>query len=337
MDGLEANREEPSEDGDCRVYRLRFKALAVGLFLSLSPILLGFSPRGASAPSGRVGEGRHGRAMNDSKRARPASSRWALPDTSTLKLRSFSALAVDSWSHEVLYAQNTNTVTPIASITKLMTAVVVLDAGLPLDDPIRIDEPDVDSLKNSASRLPLGWVLPRGQVLNLALMSSDNRAAAALARTYPGGSSAFVNAMNAKAVSLGMENSRFADSSGLHPENVSTATDLVKLVRCAGRYDLMRQMTTADQLSFTSLSTGHTRFFGNSNGLIRDPRWRIGLSKTGFTSEAGHCLVMEAAILDRPVVMVFLDSFGKYSRIGDAQRLRRWLESGATPPAAARH
>lgn len=325
---------EVSGDGLSHLLRrqnvyLRPRGLALGLFFTLSPILLGFSPggshTGALETSGR-------RETNGSAR-REAAQHWTLPDPSALKLRSSSALVVDAWTQEVLYSQNPDAVTSIASITKLMTAVVVLDAELPLSEPIRVEDSDVDALKNSSSRLPVGWTLPRGQLLNLALMSSDNRAAAALARTFPGGTAAFVTAMNMKAAALGMQHSRFADSSGLNPENVSTARDLATLLRTAGKYGSIRQMTTSDQVPFMSLNTGHVKVFGNSNGLIRDPRWQIGLSKTGYTAEAGHCLVMEAAVLDRPLDMVFLDSVGKYSRIGDAQRLRRWLESGAHAPS----
>ena len=307
---------------------MRSRSLALALFFCLSPVLLGFGPGGGH---GGALESRGGRETNGyAKQARV--QHWALPDPSALKLRSSSVLVVDAWSQEVLYSQNPDAVTSIASLTKLMTAVVLLDAELPLSEPIRIEDSDLDALKNSSSRLPVGWVLPRGQLLNLALMSSDNRAASALARTFPGGTAACVAAMNRKASALGLKHTRFADASGLNPENVSTARELATIARTAGRYGPIRQMTTSDQVPFSSLATGHTRIFGNSNGLIRDPRWEIGLSKTGYTAEAEHCLVMEAAILDRPLVMVFLGSVGKYSRIGDAQRFRRWLESGARPP-----
>lgn len=310
-----------------RPSRFRFSTSALAFLLALSPTLLGFSSHGAPAQ----GEGlRRARAPEPMR----LQSRWDLPDASGLRLRSTAALVMDAWSREVLYAHNVDASASIASITKLMTAMVVLDADLPLDEPITIEEADRDNLKHSGSRLPIGWTLTRGELLHLALMSSDNRAAAALARHYPGGADAFVLAMNLKAQALGLADTSFADSSGLNPANVSTARDLARLARAAGTYFLIRQMTTSDQVPFRPLGAGHSRVFGNSNGLVRDGRWEIGLTKTGYTVEAGSCLVMEAAILERPVLMVLLDSTGKLSRIGDAERVRAWLECGARPPSS---
>lgn len=325
MDGFEPNADPNPPTGAKRPARARFRAPLMGLLLALSPTLLGLSSHGAPnrATDFRTAPG---------PRPLQVESRWVLPASGTLQLRSTAVLILDAWSQEVLYERNVDAQTSIASITKLMTAIVVLDADLPLDEPITIEEADRDTLKNSASRLPIGWSLTRSELLHLALMSSDNRAAAALARTHPGGTEAFVGAMNRKAEGLGLTHTRFADSSGLDPANVSTARDLATLTRTAGTYFLIRQMTTSDQVPFRSLNTDHTRVFGNSNCLVRDERWEIGLTKTGFTVEAGSCLVMEAAILERPVVMVLLDSTGKLSRIGDAQRVRTWLESGAQAP-----
>ncbi len=245
---------------------------------------------------------------------------------SELSLKSAAALVVDLENGRAVYAKNTRNVTPIASITKLMTAMVTLDAELPLDETIHIESADLDSVKHTNSRLRVGTGLSRRDMLRLALMSSENRAAAALGRAYPGGSEAFIAAMNRKAVELGMWNTRFADATGLTSENVSTAEDLVKMVMEAHRYPLIRKYTTepAYQVETTA---GRSMQFRNSNRLVANPTWEIGLSKTGYISEAGRCLVMQARIAARPVVIVLLDSWGKYTRIGDANRIRKWLES----------
>ena len=253
-------------------------------------------------------------------------------DPGRLRLRSSFAVVLDQERGQVLYAKNATEVTPIASLTKLMTAMVILDRSLPMDEPITIREEDVDTLRHSLSRLPVGWTLPRGELLQLALMSSENRAANALARTYPGGTDAFVRAMNAKAAALGLTHTRYADPTGLHSENVSTAEDLARLVREAYRYAPIRRMTTTDQVQVRSLRSGRTRFFGNSNALIRDPRWEIGLSKTGYIADSGFCLAMQTTISGRPILVVLLDAGEKLSRIGDANRIRHWIE-GATQMA----
>lgn len=243
-------------------------------------------------------------------------------------LKSSAALVFDLTEEQTIYGKNTQNRTPIASITKLMTSMVVLDANLPLEENIYIDTADYDSIKHTGSRLSAGTGLPRREMLRLALMSSENRAAASLGRAYPGGTQAFVTAMNRKATDLGMSNTRFADPTGLSSDNVSTAEDLVKMVKGAYEYPLIREFTTTSAHEVET-ATGRSLQFRNSNGLVRDPRstWEIGLSKTGYISEAGRCLVMQAKIAARPVIIVLLDSWGKHTRIGDANRIRKWLET----------
>ncbi len=245
-----------------------------------------------------------------------------------LGIKSALALVVDQDTGEVLYSKNTDEVAPIASITKLMTAIVIIDSGLPLLESITVERADVDRYKGSRSKLAVGTSLMRAEALKLALMASENRAAAALARTYPGGSEAFIDAMNAKAFELGMLNTRFVDSTGLRPENVSTAQDLALLVAAAHSYPLIRDYTTASSFAIESHTRRGPRVlrFVNSNRLVRSSRWDIGLSKTGYISEAGRCLVMQSRIADRSLIIVLLDSWGKLTRIGDANRIRRWLE-----------
>lgn len=242
-------------------------------------------------------------------------------------VQSAGALVINQLTGEVIYEKNADAITPIASITKLMTAMVVLDAKLPLNELLPISEEDVDKLKGTSSRLSPGVTLTRGEMLLLALMSSENRAASALSRHYPGGRDAFVAAMNAKAASLGMARSRFYDSSGLNPNNVSTARELAQMVKAAREYPEIHQFSTSSEYSLTSSRNGRTLAFHNTNPLVKNDNWEIGLSKTGYINEAGHCIVMQAKINDTPVVMVLMDSTGKYTRIGDAQRVRRWLET----------
>ena len=243
-----------------------------------------------------------------------------------LALDSNAVLVADFNDGRTLYAKNTQTVAPIASITKLMTAMVVLDAGLSLEEPIAIEIADFDFLKSTRSRLGMGTALTRRELLRLALMSSENRAAAALGRAYPGGIQAFTAAMNRKAAALAMSSTRFVDSSGLSSGNVSTAQDLAKMVQAAYAYPLIREFTTTSAHEVESLP-GHHVQYGNSNGLVRDPDWKIGLSKTGYIRQAGRCLVMQAKIAARPVIIVLLDASGKQSRISDATRIKQWLES----------
>lgn len=246
--------------------------------------------------------------------------------TKSLVLRSSTALVVDQTEGHALYAKNTQAVVPIASITKLMTALIVLDAKLALNERITISEADVDDIKGTHSRLKVGTTLTRSDLLRLALMSSENRAAAALSRVYPGGTATFVTAMNHKAIELGMSHTRFVDGTGLSSENVSTASDLVKLVNAGYRYPLVREYTTYPAYS-VRLANGRILQYRNTNGLIKNSTWHIGLSKTGYISEAGRCLVIQTIIASTPLVIVLLDSAGKYSRIGDANRIRKWLES----------
>jgi serine-type D-Ala-D-Ala endopeptidase (penicillin-binding protein 7) len=243
-------------------------------------------------------------------------------------LLSAAALIVDAVSGESIYAKNATTVTPIASITKLMTAMVVLDANLFLDEKIEVSIDDLDYLKASRSRLSMGTVLTRREMLQLALMSSENRAASSLGRYYPGGVTAAVKAMNAKAASLGMTNTRFVDTTGLSPENVSTARELAMLVTAAQRYPLIAQYSTQPDQYVDISGTGQTLHFNNSNALVKSDGWDISVQKTGFIREAGRCVVMFTKIAQRPVVMVLLDSVGKYSRLGDAQRVKTWMETG---------
>ncbi len=243
-------------------------------------------------------------------------------------LLSAAALIIDARSGESIYAKNATTVTPIASITKLMTAMVILDADLFLDEKIEVSIDDLDYLKASRSRLSMGTVLTRREMLQLALMSSENRAASSLGRYYPGGVIAAVKAMNAKAVTLGMTNTRFVDTTGLSPENVSTARELAMLVTAAQRYPLIAQYSTQSDQYVDVGGNGQTLHFNNSNALVKSEGWDISVQKTGFIREAGRCVVMFTKIAQRPVVMVLLDSVGKYSRLGDAQRVKTWMETG---------
>ncbi len=240
------------------------------------------------------------------------------------ELKSSAALVVDQ-SGRTLFAKNIDHVVPIASITKLMTAMVVIDAGLPLTEQIAISKEDRDLIKGTRSRLRIGTVLTRQELLHLALMASENRAAEALTRVFPGGTRAFVAAMNQKAVELGMWRSRFVDGTGLSSDNVATAQDLTKMVAAAYQYPLIREFTTDSGL--TIQANGRPMNYSNSNRLVKSHEWQIGLSKTGYISEAGRCLVMQAKIAGKPVIIVLLDSWGKLTRIGDANRLKRWMET----------
>lgn len=246
------------------------------------------------------------------------------PDTPP-DIRSASALVINQSDGEVIFDKQSDRVQPIASITKLMTAMVVLDAQLPLDDRITITEEDRDLKKGTQSRLWIGTELSRREMLHVALMASENRAAAALSRAYPGGREAFIEAMNKKAAELGMWQSEFADSTGLSSDNVSTARDLAKMVAAAYDYPLIRELST--DTGAIVRSKGRPVQYGNSNLLVRGSDWDIGLSKTGYISEAGRCLVMQATVAGTPVIMVLLHSWGTLTRIGDANRLRRWMEA----------
>lgn len=240
-------------------------------------------------------------------------------------LHSSVALVQDAASGETLFAKNAETVLPIASITKLMTAIVLLERGLDMDARVVISADDQDLVKGTHSRLRTGAVLTRKELLLLALMSSENRAAASLARTYPGGTETFVAAMNQKAKAIGMADSRFVDPTGLLSANVSSAQDLGRLVQAAYVHPRIREYSTRESAQVQVF--GRALEYRNTNGLVRNSGWDIGLSKTGFISEAGRCLVMRMRVAGKDLVVVLLDSWGKYSRIGDANRIRKWLEA----------
>ncbi|MDO5101625.1 MAG: serine hydrolase [Lautropia sp.] len=245
-----------------------------------------------------------------------------IPDP--LSLRSSVALVVDPRSGRILYDKNSSAVLPIASVTKLMTAMVVLDAGQPLDEKIRIESADRDVERFSSSHLPVGSELTRGELLQLALMSSENRAASALARTYPGGFAAFVAAANRKARDIGMWDSVFMDGTGLSAANVSTARDLAVLVARASRYPEIARYSVAPELNVRTAYG--VRTFRTTNPMVGNPQWGLTLQKTGFINEAGNCLVMQAKVDGRQLIIVLLDSQGRYSRVSDAYRLRRFIE-----------
>ena len=251
----------------------------------------------------------------------------------SLELKSGVALVLDQDTDEVLFSKNSQTVLPIASLTKLMTAVIVTEARLPMDEAITITDDDIDTEKGSRSRLRVGTTLPRGDMLHLALMSSENRAAHALGRTYPGGLPLFVAHMNEKANALGMHDTHYVEPTGLSSRNQSSARDLATLVKVAHRVPIIRELSTSPEYM---VEVGNRPVqFRNTNGLVKSPEWDIGLQKTGYISEAGRCLVMQAKMAGRHLIMVFLDSAGKYSRIGDAERVRRWItESAPSLPAA---
>ena len=240
-----------------------------------------------------------------------------------LELKSSVALVVDQETNEILFSKNSQAVLPIASLTKLMTALVVTEANLPLDEPITITDEDIDTEKGSRSRLRVGTVLTRGQMLHLALMSSENRAANALGRAWPRGLRDFVVAMNRKARELGMLDTHFVEPTGLSPQNQSSARDLAILVKAAHEVPTIRELSTSPE-GVVEVANRPLQF-RNTNGLVKDPDWHIGLQKTGYISEAGRCLVMQAQLAGRQLIMVFLDSAGKYTRIADAERVRRWV------------
>jgi len=238
-------------------------------------------------------------------------------------LRSNVALVIDQASSQVLFEKNSSVALPIASVTKLMTALVVVEARLNMEETLTVTDDDVDREKHSSSRPRVGATLSRDDMLHIALMSSENRAASALGRNYPGGLPAFVAAMNAKARSLGMTDTRYVDSTGLSSQNVASARDLAKLVVAAYNYPIIRQYSTDPK--YMVEPSGHAMQYNSSNRLTSNKEWDIGLQKTGFINEAGHCLVMYTRIEGRPIVMVFLDSKGRLSHVGDAARMRKWL------------
>ncbi len=242
-------------------------------------------------------------------------------------LRSSSAMVIDSQGREI-YSKDADTVRPIASITKLMTAMVIIDSGLDLDEGITVTKDDRDLVQLTGSRLAYGATLSRSDMIMLAIMSSENRAASALGRTYPGGLDRFVSAMNGKAALLDMRDSRFADPAGLRVENTSTARDLMKMVNAAQDYALIRKASTTTRMEVRPWKDRGPLVYGNTNRLLKNQTWRIELSKTGYLNEAGRCLVMLARIEDEPVTIVLLDSFGKLTPFGDSNRLRKWMLAG---------
>jgi serine-type D-Ala-D-Ala endopeptidase (penicillin-binding protein 7) len=241
-------------------------------------------------------------------------------------VKSTGVLVFDPTTGNTLFAKNAEQAAPIASITKLMTAMVVLDASQPLDEVLEISSEDIDTVKNTHSRLPVGTRFRRDDLMRLALMASDNRAAAALGRNYPGGLAACVEAMNAKAKVLGTNQTRYVDSSGLSPSNVASPSDLGKIVSAAVQYPLITEYTTTGAVNVTLPDSKRKLNFVNTNALVGHSDWKIGLSKTGYINEAGKCLVMQAMIANQPIVIVLLDSWGRLTRIADANRIRKWLE-----------
>ena len=253
----------------------------------------------------------------------------------SLDLKSSVALVVDQDTHEVLFSKNDSAVLPIASLTKLMTGLIISEAKLPMNELLTITQDDVDTEKGSRSRLNVGATLARSEMLHLALMSSENRAAHALGRTYPGGLAEFVRLMNAKAKLLGMNGTRYVEPTGLSSKNQSSAQDLAILVNAAYKDAAVREYSTSP--GYEVAVGAKTLQFNTTNQLVKNPGWEIGLQKTGYISEAGRCLVMQTKIAGRKIIMVFLDSAGKFSRLGDAERVRRWVESNpGTLPIVAK-
>jgi D-alanyl-D-alanine endopeptidase (penicillin-binding protein 7) len=273
--------------------------------------------------------GRNAKQLSASQNARPIRASFGqmagLHATSdALGLHSSVALVVDQETQEVLYSKNDHAVLPIASLTKLMTGLVVAEANLPMDERIRITQADVDTEKGSSSRLAVGTELSRGELMHLSLMSSENRAAHALGRTFPGGMDAFVSRMNQRARTLGMKDTRYVEPTGLSSQNQASAGDLAILAAKAYNEPMLRELSTSHGREVAVGS--RTLQYNNTNGLVKNPQWDIGLQKTGYISEAGRCLVMQAQVAGRNLIMVFLDSTGKFSRLGDAERVRKWLE-----------
>ena len=251
----------------------------------------------------------------------------AAPNPAKLQLQSGSALVMDVNTGKLLYQKNATQVRPIASLTKLMTALVVLDARQSLSQTLPIDQNDRDNIKHTYSRVRFGTKVTRHDALHLALMSSENRMASALARHYPGGRSAFIRAMNNKAKQLGMRNSRYYDSTGLSTRNVSTAQDLAKLISVAYRQPLIRQFTQDTNMEMRFMAPAYSLMFNNTNPLVKNPDWDVRLSKTGYTDEAGRCLLMRAKPDNQELAIVLLNSVGKRTPVGDANRIRKWLKS----------
>ncbi|AZC27571.1 D-alanyl-D-alanine endopeptidase [Pseudomonas sessilinigenes] len=261
-------------------------------------------------------------------------------DTSQLHIASGSALLLDLQTNKVIYSSNPDVVVPIASVTKLMTAMVVLDAKLPMNEYISVNISDTPEMKGVFSRVKLNSELSRREMLLIALMSSENRAAASLAHHYPGGYAAFIAAMNAKAKSLGMTHTRYVEPTGLSIHNVSTARDLSKLLVAARKYPLLSELSTTKEKTVAFRKPNYTLGFRNTDHLVNKEKWDIKITKTGFTNQAGHCLVLVTSMSNRPVALVILDAFGKYTHFADAGRIRNWMEtgkSGSVPDVALRY
>lgn len=306
---------------------MKFKLTLLAICAALSLGTLGASTS-AEAATGKK-QAAKGKARPISKVEKRIEPRAEAQDADDLLLKSAAVVVQDQSSGEVLFEKNSDAVLPIASITKLMTAMVVLDAQLSLTETLTVGDEDVDTLKGTRSRLKVGTQLSREDMLLLALMASENRAASALSRHYPGGAAAFVEAMNHKAAAIGLKDTRFSDPTGLTAANVSSARDLTKMVAAAAHYPLIRELsTTSDR---TVSANGRPISFHNTNTLVRSPAsgWEIAVSKTGYIREAGKCLVMQAWLNNKPVVIVLLDSWGRLTRIGDANRIKRWIENAS--------
>jgi len=310
-----------------------FIATSLGVLASLCSVHIQAAPNQKkptvqkSKPAGVNAHLRRAKVLKVSPVAIPSFGQKAgLHGTSDmLDLKSSVAYVIDQDTHEVLISKNDNAVLPIASITKLMTGLIISEAKLPMEESITITQDDVDTEKGSSSRLRVGATLTRGELLHLALMASENRAAHALGRTYPGGMSVFVSLMNTKANQLGMRDTRYVEPTGLSSQNQSSAKDLATLVGIAYHDLTLRQLSTSPS---HSVEVGNrTLQYNTTNRLVKNPNWDIGLQKTGYISEAGQCLVMQARVSGRMLIMVFLDSAGKLSRIADAERVRKWVET----------
>lgn len=252
---------------------------------------------------------------------------------SNLHLASGSAMVIDLQTDKVLYSSNPDVIVPIASVTKLMTAMVVLDAKQSMDEVIPVNISQTPEMKGVFSRVKLGSEMNRRDMLLITLMSSENRAAASLAHSYPGGYPAFILAMNAKAKALGMKHTAYVEPTGLSVYNVSTARDLTKLVMAARKYPMLSELSTTETKTVTFRKPAYSLVFNNTDHLVRKENWDIKLTKTGFTNQAGHCLVLLTTMANRPVSVVILDAFGKYTHFADASRLRKWMETGQSGPA----
>ena len=254
-------------------------------------------------------------------------------DPSNLHLASGSAMVIDLQTDKVLYSSNPDVIVPIASVTKLMTAMVVLDAKQSMDEVIPVNISQTPEMKGVFSRVKLGSEMNRRDMLLITLMSPENRAAASLAHSYPGGYPAFILAMNAKAKALGMKHTAYVEPTGLSVYNVSTARDLTKLVMAARKYPMLSELSTTETKTVTFRKPAYSLVFNNTDHLVRKENWDIKLTKTGFTNQAGHCLVLLTTMANRPVSVVILDAFGKYTHFADASRLRKWMETGQSGPA----